>query len=154
MRLLFLAALLCAMPLSPARAQEMPDWMEGAWLSCADGEETAEIWRGAGSGLMVGVNHMRSGDAAMFEFLRIAWGAQGMTFYSSVQGAPPVAFPLVNQTEQRVVFENPGHDFPQRVIYARDGADLTARIEGRNNGRDAFVDWRFHPATPATRCPR
>ncbi len=31
----------------------------------------------------------------------------------------------------RVVFENTAHDFPQRIIYWKDGNDLRARIEGR-----------------------
>jgi hypothetical protein len=43
----------------------------------------------------------------------------------------------------RVVFENAAHDFPQRVIYRRDGERLVARIEGRLRGEARGRDWVF-----------
>ena len=45
----------------------------------------------------------------------------------------------------RVVFENPTHDFPQRIIYWKDGADLRARIEGTQNGKEGSQEWRWSP---------
>ena len=41
-----------------------------------------------------------------------------------------------------VVFANPAHDFPQRVIYkvASDGS-LLGRVEGRENGREKGFDF-------------
>ncbi len=150
---LLAAALLCACA-TPVRADAMPDWLEGAWLSCAGGVEVSEIWTGAGSGVLVGVNLTRA-RSAQFEFLRIGPGAGAgrVSFFGSPGGAPPVEFPMRVHDSQRVVFENPTHDFPQRVIYARDGADLTARIEGTMNGREEHMDWRFRPSTPNGHCP-
>jgi hypothetical protein len=46
-----------------------------------------------------------------------------------------------------VTFENPAHDFPQRVIYKLTAPDkLGARIEGMRNGNLRGVDF------PMTRC--
>jgi hypothetical protein len=39
------------------------------------------------------------------------------------------------------VFENPTHDFPQRVIYRREGDSLLGRIEGMTNGQQKAVDF-------------
>ena len=41
-----------------------------------------------------------------------------------------------------VVFENPQHDFPQRIIYRleKDGS-LLARIEGVNQGREKGINF-------------
>ena len=153
MRLAFLACLLW-LSATPAHAWDMPDWMAGAWLSCAGGEEVSETWTGAGSGLLVGVNLTRSSRAPAFEFLRIGPGAHGLSFFGAPDGAAPVAFQMIAQGPRRVVFENAAHDFPQRVIYARVGADLTARIEGEMNGREAHMDWRFRPSRLGARCPR
>ena len=49
-------------------------------------------------------------------------------------------------TDDEVVFENPTHDFPQRIIY-RKGADrsVTARIEGVIDGKARGVDFPFKP---------
>ena len=51
----------------------------------------------------------------------------------------------------RVVFENPVHDFPQRIIYWKDGADLRARIEGTQKGKEGSMEWRWSSATPNQR---
>ena len=53
----------------------------------------------------------------------------------------------------RVVFENPGHDFPQRVIYERQGDVLNARIEGRMGEREQAMAWSYHKAELNSRCP-
>jgi hypothetical protein len=50
------------------------------------------------------------------------------------------------------VFENPGHDFPQRLIYRRDGDRLTARIEGQAGGRTRTVEWAYRAAPLNARC--
>ena len=152
MRPLLFALPLCLLA-SPVSAQETPDWMAGAWLSCAGGETVREIWTGAGSGLLVGVNHTAARGKAGFEFLRIGAGAHGVSFFGGPEGVAPTEFPMTAHDGRRVVFENPDHDFPQRVIYARDGAALTARIEGRMNGREEHMDWRFAPSTPTATCP-
>jgi hypothetical protein len=48
------------------------------------------------------------------------------------------------------VFENPQHDFPQRIIYKRDGADgLKARIEGESKGKPKAFDYPMQ----RTQCP-
>ena len=50
-------------------------------------------------------------------------------------------------SETSVVFENPEHDFPQRVGYRRDGADgLQAWIEGQANGKSRRVDFSYQRA--------
>lgn len=48
-----------------------------------------------------------------------------------------VAFKLVRNGPREAVFENPEHDFPQRIIYRleSDGA-LFARIEGVVSGKE------------------
>ncbi|MND00816.1 hypothetical protein D3C83_195580 [compost metagenome] len=50
----------------------------------------------------------------------------------------------------RIVFENPTHDFPQRVIYqGRDDDGLLGRIEGESGGEPLSVDFPMDRAT----CP-
>jgi hypothetical protein len=45
-----------------------------------------------------------------------------------------------------VVFENATHDFPQRVIYWKEGEVLAARIEGTLRGKERSEEWRFKRA--------
>ncbi len=148
----FFAALACVIAAAPARAQETPDWIVGAWRSCAGGE-VREVWTGAGAGLLVGVNLTRTAAAPQFEFLRIGPGKSGVSFFGGPQGIPPTEFPMIAHEGRRAVFENPTHDFPQRVIYARAGRDLTARIEGTIDGAARHMEWRFRPSTLTGHCP-
>lgn len=52
------------------------------------------------------------------------------------------SFKLVKHGEGEALFENPEHDFPQRIIYRleKDGS-LFARIEGTINGKERGVDF-------------
>jgi len=128
--------------------------LSGYWLSCDGTSETAENWIGAGRGVLLGSNISRD-RRVTFEFLRIAENASGgLSYFSMPNGrSPPTEFVMVSHDEQRVVFENPAHDFPQRIIYARDGDALTARIEGEIEGAASAVEWRFRRTTPDAVCP-
>lgn len=139
---------------TPAAAQPAPapDWMSGYWLSCEDDEQVAESWIGAGSTTLLGVNHTRNARGVRFEFLRIAPSAAGYSYFAQPSGRPPTEFPLKETGGQRVVFENPAHDFPQRILYWREGDVLTARVEGVIGGRGESMQWRFRRAEQDSRC--
>jgi hypothetical protein len=150
---LLLTTLILAAP--TASAQTVPAWMAGYWLSCANGEQVSETWTAGGDMLLLGVGITRAQDGVRFEVMRVAKGSTGaISLYSSPEGAPPTEFALKSQGADRAVFENAAHDFPQRIIYARDGQDLTARIEGKMQGRDESVDWRYAPAMLNAQCAR
>jgi hypothetical protein len=56
----------------------------------------------------------------------------------------PTAFRLIESDARRFVFENPEHDFPQRIVYERIGATkLHVRIEGDDSGESHGVDFHF-----------
>lgn len=138
-----------------AYAQTMPVWMTGYWLSCANAEQVSETWIGSGSEVMLGSGLTKAKDGVSFETMRIGKGSAGsLSLFASPDGAPPTEFPLKSADASRVVFENPAHDFPQRIIYARVADLLTARIEGRMKDRDAAMDWRYSAAPFNTQCPR
>jgi hypothetical protein len=144
--------LLAALLLSPALVLAQPaarvaslDWMSGTWERKAEGRETvSESWLGPGNGLMVAANLTTwPNGRRSFEFLRIAETPEGFSYYASPGGKAPVEFRLKESGERRVVFENAAHDFPQRVLYWREGEQLVARIEGTIKGKERSEEWRF-----------
>lgn len=150
MRALILALALAGCGATAQAPARDLDWMSGYWLAC-EGGETAENWIGAGRGVLLGANLSGGG----FEFLRIAGNeADGLSYYSMPGGrSPPTEFVLASNADQRAVFENPAHDFPQRIIYERDADVMIARIEGVMDGRAEQMEWRFTRAEPDSRCP-
>ena len=121
-----------------ARAESAGDavgrlvWLSGDWVSEVDGRWTEEQWSEPRGGLMLGLGRSGKGDrATSFEFMRIAVGADGkVVFWGSPGGSSAVPFQLVEESADRATFANPGHDFPKRISYRRDGDRLIATVNG------------------------
>ena len=147
MRAAILAAMLsmtaaCDAMAQPAAAKiDGLRWMSGTWVHESNGARVSESWLGPANGLMVAANLTAGPGAKRFhEFLRIAETPEGLSYFASPGGRAPVEFKLKTLEAQRVVFENAAIEYPQRILYWRDGEQLMARIEG-SGGR--FEEWRF-----------
>ena len=94
------------------------------------------------------------GRTTSFEFVRIEARADGLFYVAQPGGKPPVDFKLASESASDLIFVNPGHaDHLKRVIYRR-GTDgnLTARIEGDNNGKAFSEDYAYHRPAAGARC--
>ena len=107
-------------------------WLSGSWIVEDEGRWTEEQWAAPRGGTMMGFSRSGSGDALReFEFLRIAPDEQGVvTYWASPGGRPPIGFKLVESGPGSATFENPQHDYPQRISYRREGTAMTATIAG------------------------
>lgn len=112
-------------------------WLAGCWAQRAPGRLTEEQWMAPAGGTMVGMSRMVVRDTTRsWEFLRIARVADRLAYVATPSGQAETVFPLVTLSDTLVAFENPRHDFPQRIVYRRAGADsLVATISGTVNGR-------------------
>jgi hypothetical protein len=129
----------------PAAKIEDLAWMAGSWAGEEGKVQMDEHWTAAKGGAMLGVHRdVADGRMVSFEFLRIEATPGGLAYLSMPQGRPVTAFPLAKLEGKRVVFENPTHDFPQRIIYwlEADGS-LAARIEGMQDGKEESAQWRW-----------
>jgi hypothetical protein len=138
--------------LQPAPAAPDLSWLAGYWLSCADGNEVSETWSDERGGTMAGTTLTTRGGETSFEFARIGLSPTGLSFFAQPGGGEPTQFVLAEAGPSHAIFANPAHDFPQRVIYRRDGERLAARIEGVMNGQPAAIDWSYRAAPLNTRC--
>lgn len=124
-------------------------WMTGAWAATIDGVDMEEHWIAPKGGSMIGVHRdVAKGRTVSFEFLRVEEQNGALVYLSSPMGKPATPFRLVESGPQRAVFANPQHDFPQRIIYWKDGADLRARIEGPRGGKTVGEEWRWSRLAP------
>jgi hypothetical protein len=103
----------------------------------------SETWLAPEGGVMPGVGRTIRPGRTEVEYMRIDEAEGTLVFIALVAGQPPTAFPAISVTAEGVVFENPAHDFPQRVIYRRCGVQLCARIEGMVDGKVRGMDWRY-----------
>jgi hypothetical protein len=123
-------------------------WMAGSWTGVEGAVEMEEYWQAPKGNSMLGIHRdIAKARTVSFEFLRIEATPEGITYWGSPGGTPATPFRLVELKAKRVVFENPEHDFPQRIIYwlGNDGA-LHARIEGTQNGKSSSMEWTWRRA--------
>ena len=95
-------------------------------------------------GSMLGMSRtVADGLTLEFEFMRIAQEESGDVFFiAKPSGQKEARFKLIKADAREVVFENPAHDFPQRVIYRLgDGGSLLGRIEGVSKGTEKSADF-------------
>lgn len=124
-----------------ARAAEFPVWMAGSWSGASGGVKMEEHWTTADGGLMLGMHRDVKAAKSSFEFLRIEKRGDSLVYEAMPMGRPATPFPLKSASASRVVFENLQHDFPQRIIYWRDGDKLCGRVEGTIKGKLESEEW-------------
>jgi hypothetical protein len=119
-------------------------WLAGCWQSESAEPGSGEQWTPLAGGTMLGVSRtVRQGRTVEFEFMQLRQLADGrLAFIAMPSGREPTVFPLLRSDDREAVFENANHDFPQRIVYARDGVSgLRARIEGRVDGALQVVEF-------------
>ena len=117
---------------------ESLSWLAGCWEgNYSNGRVVSEQWMKPLGNVMMGMSRtVKDGKTIAFENVRLEQSEDGSIIYiANPSGQQEASFTLVKLEGTRVVFENPAHDFPQRVIYELVSADsLSARIEGTING--------------------
>jgi hypothetical protein len=79
-----------------------------------------------------------------FEQTRIFERGGRLVYGANPSGQAPAEFESIELSDSSVTFENPAHDFPQRVMYRRRGADsLIGRVEGSRGGKVRGVDFPY-----------
>ncbi len=156
-----IAIAMCGLLSSPIRAharqaeQSIIDklaWMEGRWVRAADdgSQLLEETWSSPRDGSMVGMFRWnRGGKMFMCELMTIALDGDKPVFrlrhfdaaLRPWEKESPLTYPMKSIGDREVIFENPDHapDNPRRFIYAREGDQLTVRLENADGGGDAFV---------------
>ncbi len=130
---LIVAALCALQAAAPRPTVERLAWLQGCWES-RDGS-VAEQWMKPGGGSMLAMGRTtRDGRTVAYEFIRVWQDVDGAIYFTArPSGQPEASFKLVRATDREAVFENPEHDFPQRIIYRlADDGSLLAGIEGKD----------------------
>ncbi|HMO13891.1 MAG TPA: DUF6265 family protein [Pirellulaceae bacterium] len=120
-------------------------FLSGAWeMSVPErGLTITEHWMQPLGGAMIGMGRTVVGDQMKsWESLRIIQRETGIEYIAKPsEKSEETTFKLTKLTKTEAVFENPDHDFPQRIIYRLiDENSLTARIEGTRDGQTRGMD--------------
>ena len=125
---------------------ERVGWLAGCWRGELGEPGTIEQWLAPAGDTMLGVSRtVKQGKTVEFEFMQLRQLPDGvLAFIAQPSGRPPTIFRALSLRDHEVVFENPNHDFPQRVSYSRpEESRLLASIEGVRNGVARKIEFPF-----------
>jgi hypothetical protein len=121
-------------------------WIAGCWeMRNPSGTfSIEEMWTKPAGETMLGVGRtIRNGKTIFNEFLRIGVEAGKLTYFARIGTKDATQFPLLKMSDSEVVFENPTHDFPQRIVYRKTPDGMFARIEGVEKGKEKHQDFPY-----------
>lgn len=126
-------ALLMSLPLASVAAQQPTvaglSWLHGCWERTTRTGRAFEVWAPGRSGELVGTARLmtdtRDRDT---EHLRIYRRGDTLVYEAHPESQALTVFPLRTHSADSLVFENPAHDFPQRIAYTRIGADSLVAV--------------------------
>jgi hypothetical protein len=99
---------------------------------------------------MLGVSRtIRDGKLLEYELIVLREQEGRLAYHAHPSGQASAVFLSTILTDSIALFENPQHDFPQKVGYRREGASLVAWIEGTTKGKPRRVEFFYRRA----RCP-
>lgn len=152
---LLVFAVLIGPSLASAEAPESGsslDWMTGHWCQEDKGNVTEEIWLAPAGGVMVGAGRTRTAERTTgFEYLRIVEVDGVQRYVAQPGGKSPTEFTRTGGGADWVRFENPEHDFPQRIEYRRDGSMLLALAAGPGrDGKESVLNFEYSPCDAVT----
>ena len=139
------ASLFAAWAGAPTARVTQLAWLSGCWEQAAGSRLVEEQWTRPRGGRMLGAGRTVRGDTLVeYEQTRIFERGGRLVYGANPSGQAPAEFESIELSDSSVTFENPTHDFPQRVIYRRHGADsLIGRVEGRRGGSLRGVDFPY-----------
>ncbi|MCV9930850.1 DUF6265 family protein [Flavobacterium sp. LS1R47] len=139
--LLLLAIVSCKKTETPEKDKiKAADWLIGKWENVTPQGTLTETWNKVNDSTFQGSSFFIKGkDTIHFESIKLQQNGEILTYNATVKGQnndEAVAFKLTNSTEKGLVFENPKHDYPQKISYTKDANNtLTAEISGIQLGK-------------------
>lgn len=153
--ILMLCVLLLASPvnLSPQDTTRLPgnkinglSWLLGKWQMKDKNAVTYEFWEKQNDSTYKGVSFTLAGsDTVFYESILLQESGSDLFYIPLAKGQndeKPVVFTFVGFRDSNFVFENPAHDFPQKIVYRQTGnGTLLAYIEGAIKGKTKRKDF-------------
>ena len=94
---------------------------------------------------MVGMSRTVRGEVLVaYEFLILREVGEQLEYESHPSGQRSAKFLSTTVSDAMVLFENPQHDFPQRIGYRREGTtSMVAWIEGTDKGQARRIEFPY-----------
>jgi hypothetical protein len=116
------------------------DWLLGKWENNSADGNLSESWTKVNDSIYDGESYFIKGkDTLHFEKIQMKQKGEDLFYIATVKGQnndKPVTFKHNDTIEKQLVFENPKHDFPQKIVYSQITKDsIVIQISGIQQGK-------------------
>lgn len=138
--LLVICACLIYTIASAQSTSSFPKWLPGKWENQTQRGKMVEEWSKLNDSTYTGRSYMITAtDSISLESIVLKKEGDEIFYIPTVKGQnneQPVKFKLTFSSPNQLVFENPAHDFPQKITYTLESENsLMAEISGVINGQ-------------------
>lgn len=122
---------------------EKAKWFIGEWGNKSAEGDLTERWKKENDSVYHGESYFvtTKNDTVFAEHMQLAEANGKLAFIVTVpnqNNGEAVRFEMTSGTENQLIFENPKHDFPNKIVYNKVGNDsLVAEIFGLKKGKPA-----------------
>lgn len=119
---------------------EKMNWLVGQWENKMPNGLLTETWKKENDSTFTGNSYfINAKDTVHFESIVLKQLKEELLYSATVIGQnndEPVDFKLTSSNENSFVFENPTHDYPQKIVYKKVNENsLVATISGMQQGK-------------------
>jgi len=119
-------------------------WLQGCWQMTAGDRVVEEHWMAPRGGVMLSLGRtVRGGKLVEYEWVMLSEQEGKLAYDAHPSGQKSALFTADSASSAEVVFENPAHDYPQRVGYKRDGDALLGWIDGTVGGKAQRAEFPY-----------
>ncbi len=119
---------------------EKASWLIGTWQNNSEEGNASEAWEKKNDSVYAGKSYFIIGkDTVSSEAISLEQHGGHLFYIPTVKGqnsGQAIKFTLTSSTNAQLIFENPTHDFPQKISYTQINKDsLLAEISGMQQGK-------------------
>lgn len=123
---------------------EQAAWLQGAWCMQSKQGIILETWEQLNDSVYAGRSYYITGkDTVPAETISLQQRSGKLYYIPTVNNqneGKPVNFAATTVADDHFVFENPGHDFPQKISYTRISPDsMVVEISGISKGKQHSI---------------
>lgn len=133
-------------PVASYTELEKANWLIGTWENKSSEGNATEIWQKENDSTLTGASYFILGkDTASTEYISLHQRGKEILYVPTIpnqNSGLPVEFKLTKSDNNSLVFENPSHDFPQKITYTKITNDsLVAEISGKQQGKEKAMQF-------------
>lgn len=125
---------------------EEAKWLIGTWGNKTKEGNLTETWSQLNDSTLSGKTIFTTGKDTLFtetiEIIQVNDSLLYNTKVSNQNEGKVVSFKASSNSENQIIFENPKHDFPQKIAYNKISTDsLVAKISGKKDGKETSEEY-------------